>query len=117
MRPVIVCGGRDYGNATSICQNLERLFLEFGDSLVVVTGGATGADFIANTWARHRNVRRAVVRPDWSKGRKAGPLRNAEMLRRFKPVLVVAFPGGKGTADMVRQAQAAGVPVREIDAK
>jgi hypothetical protein len=29
----------------------------------------------------------------------------------WKPDLVIAFPGGRGTADMVKQAKAAGVPV------
>jgi formate dehydrogenase assembly factor FdhD len=32
-------------------------------------------------------------------------------LSKGKPDLVVAFPGGRGTADMVRKAQTAGVPV------
>jgi predicted Rossmann-fold nucleotide-binding protein len=43
-------------------------------------------------------------------GRAAGPRRNQEMLMR-KPNLVVAFPGGEGTADMVQKAIAAGVKV------
>ncbi len=44
-------------------------------------------------------------------GKAAGPIRNREMLLNL-PALVVAFPGGKGTADMVRQAERAGIPVR-----
>ena len=44
---------------------------------------------------------------DWDKfGRAAGPIRNAQMLREGKPDLVVAFPGGRGTANMVAQAKA-----------
>jgi UDP-N-acetylmuramoylalanine-D-glutamate ligase len=35
------------------------------------------------------------------------------MLEREKPDLVVAFPGGRGTADMVAKARAAGVEVLE----
>ena len=34
----------------------------------------------------------------------------AEEVLGFKPDLVVAFPGGRGTADMVRRARKAGVP-------
>lgn len=45
-------------------------------------------------------------------GKAAGPIRNQRMLDEGKPDLVVAFPGGRGTADMVRRAKAAGVPVR-----
>lgn len=36
------------------------------------------------------------------------------MLSEGKPSLVVAFPGGEGTADMVRKARAAGVEVVEV---
>lgn len=38
----------------------------------------------------------------------AGPIRNSFMLA-LGPDLVLAFPGGRGTADMVRQASEAGV--------
>jgi hypothetical protein len=33
------------------------------------------------------------------------------MLEDFRPDLVVAFPGGRGTADMVRRADGAEVPI------
>ena len=46
--------------------------------------------------------------------RGAGPERNARMLAEGRPDLVVAFPGGTGTADMVRRAKAAGVRVVEV---
>jgi len=36
------------------------------------------------------------------------------MLTQGKPDLVVAFPGSKGTENMIRQAQTAGVPVHLI---
>jgi predicted Rossmann-fold nucleotide-binding protein len=35
------------------------------------------------------------------------------MLAEGRPDAVIAFPGGKGTADMVRKARAAGLPVVE----
>jgi len=47
-------------------------------------------------------------------GRKAGPIRNQEMLDQGRPNMVVAFPGGRGTADMVRRARGAGVEVIEV---
>ena len=55
---------------------------------------------------------------DWdTHGRGAGPIRNKQMLEEGKPDLVIAFPGGKGTANMIGQAKEAGIPVREIEAK
>jgi UDP-N-acetylmuramoylalanine-D-glutamate ligase len=41
-------------------------------------------------------------------------MRNKWMLTDGKPDLVIAFPGGRGTASMVNLARAAGVPVTEI---
>ena len=53
----------------------------------------------------------------WNKwGYSAGPRRNAWMIEYGKPDHVLAFPGGPGTADMVRRARAAGIPVTEIGA-
>jgi predicted Rossmann-fold nucleotide-binding protein len=36
------------------------------------------------------------------------------MLTDFKPDLVVAFPGGKGTADMIAKARRKKIEVREF---
>jgi len=34
------------------------------------------------------------------------------MLDKGQPDLVLAFPGGNGTADMIRRAEAANIPVK-----
>jgi hypothetical protein len=48
-------------------------------------------------------------------GRGAGPIRNRQMLEEGRPDLVVAFPGGHGTAGMIKLALKAGVPVEMIN--
>ena len=56
-----------------------------------------------------------VFQADWAGlGRKAGPIRNKLMLDEGKPDLVVAFPGGRGTAHMTRIARGAGIEVIEV---
>ena len=47
--------------------------------------------------------------------RMGGPLRNQRMLHEGKPDLVVVFPGGGGTKDMVRRAVKAGVAIHEVN--
>ena len=69
---------------------------------------------IAAKWADHNNVPVVTYPANWSAGKKGGPMRNAFMLSDSRPDVVAAFPGGNGTADMVRRAQAAGVTVRQI---
>jgi len=52
---------------------------------------------------------------DWQQyGKAAGPIRNGKMLlelQRYFDRCVVPFPGGAGTANMVKQAREAGVKV------
>lgn len=97
----------------------SRTMIEVGNSRGPITsmiaGGARGADTMARHLAHAWNVRFRAFAADWkTHGRAAGPIRNQRMLDEGKPDLVVAFPGGRGTADMVRRARAAGVPVMEI---
>lgn len=109
---VLVTGGRHYDNALEVQRALDSVVGRFGLP-VVIHGGATGADTLADRWARRVGAE-VIRRPaNWARhGGMAGPLRNAEMLE-LKPNLVIAFPGGKGTADMMRRARKAGVPVEE----
>jgi predicted Rossmann-fold nucleotide-binding protein len=92
---------------------LFRVMKERGISRIV-TGGATGADHFAEEWAKLARVSRSVYLADWNQhGKGAGPIRNQEMLDKGQPTLVIAFPGGKGTADMIARARAAGIEVME----
>jgi hypothetical protein len=111
---VLVCGGRDFHDRGLLNDALDRLHAERGFSLVIA-GGARGADTLAEEWAKARNIPCEIYHADWEGlGRKAGPIRNARMLVAGKPDLVVGFPGGRGTAHMVRIAREAGVEAIEI---
>ncbi len=106
---VLVCGGRDYDD--------EKAMFRFLDALrprpnLVIEGEQRGADLLARKWAELRGILVDPHRADWDRyKRAAGPIRNGAMLRYGEPHLVVAFPGGTGTANMVKQAYDAGVPV------
>lgn len=110
---VIVCGGRDYTDAHRIWSFLDQVDADHGIG-IVIHGMARGADMIAGKWARARGKVEKAVPADWAtNGKAAGPMRNAAMLY-FKPDLVIAFPGGAGTRDMVNKAIAAGISVLEV---
>lgn len=81
----------------------------------VIHGGANGVDYHAAIWARTRKREEMCFPADWAKhGRAAGPIRNQQMLDEGAPAVVVAFPGGKGTKDMVQRAKKAGTYVIEV---
>lgn len=111
---VLVCGGRDYQNWKAGWSMLDEASEEFGPFEKLVNGGAAGADAMSSQWGLSRGLWVKQFPADWdTHGKAAGPIRNAMMLAEQKPDLVVALPGGRGTADMVRKAKAAGVRVIE----
>lgn len=111
---VLVCGGRDFSRWHAGWGRLDRLNDQHGPFEWVVNGGASGADAMSSQWGLSRQLWVRQFPADWDKhGRGAGPIRNQRMLDEVKPDLVIAFPGGRGTADMVKRAKAAGVKVLE----
>lgn len=111
---VLVCGGRSYSDGARLFEELEKIHTATPITLLV-EGQARGADALANCWAKLAGIPTKRYPADWGRyGKAAGFIRNATMLADAKPELVVAFPGGRGTADMVRRARQANVMVREV---
>jgi predicted polyphosphate/ATP-dependent NAD kinase len=129
---VLVCGGRDYGRKWTGTQwdederQIDRLFAVLdkalqaatlaGKSFTLVHGGARGADSLSGLWATTRQVSDVrVYEADWkTHGKRAGPIRNIKMLDEEKPHVVIAFPGGAGTANMIKLAKDKGIPVLHV---
>ena len=112
---VIVCGGRDYHDAERMRRVLSSLLLWHGSLWIAEGGCETGADAGARWWRAEQGLSGKTFPADWDRlGRSAGPIRNGTMLREVEPALVVAFPGGRGTADMVKRARQAGVRIAEV---
>jgi hypothetical protein len=107
---ILVTGGRDFQDRNLV----EKAMAPYISSHnLIVQGGAKGADALAKSWASRHRVHCAQVDALWSVGPAAGHYRNTAMLW-LKPDLCVAFPGGRGTADMISQCKKAGVPVLEV---
>lgn len=112
---LLICGGRNFADRKLLYEKMDDIK---GNNWIgsVITGGARGADKLGDEWAKSRKIDREIFFADWNKyGKGAGPIRNQRMLDEGRPTLVVAFPGGKGTADMVRRAKTANIPVIEIN--
>jgi hypothetical protein len=123
---VLVCGGRGYPHGVVVNRVLCALSRDLGPIAVLIHGDAgkmdpagiapvAGADKFAGFWAEQRRI--VVIPYPYPKGlgRAGGPVRNRLMLAEGKPDIVVAFPGGAGTANMVAQALEAGVPVYRVE--
>lgn len=132
---ILVCGGRNYGEQSyKEKQNgvwvevkrpkdlwlpemlLVNTVLHFYKPSLIVQGAALGGDHMARRWADKNGVEHTGMKfeAEWDKyGRGAGPIRNKRMLDENPIDLVIAFQGGSGTANMVKQAQERGIDVIE----
>lgn len=117
MTPLLVTGGRAYPDRARVFAELDQHAPD-----LVLHGGAGGADRWAGEWADERGKPCLSMAAPW-KGlkRAAGPTRNGWLLavamRLAKDrarLVVLTFPGGDGTADMVKRARAEGVDVEVI---
>jgi hypothetical protein len=122
-RPVVegrirlgVTGGRYFQNRDLVMRVF--MLLNLGSNTTLVHGGAPGADTLAASVAEEVMGWELEEHPaDWSRlGKAAGPRRNQEMVNAEPGLdLLVAFPGGYGTEDMVRRAREAGILILRVE--
>ena len=112
MTRVLVCGGRDFAHR-GLMRRVLFQHLSAGDTLI--HGNTRGADRMSGEVCPSGvDVKKFPAK--WNRyGASAGPIRNQQMLDEGKPDLVIAFPGGRGTADMVRRAELAGLRVIRVE--
>jgi predicted Rossmann-fold nucleotide-binding protein len=111
---VLVCGGRNYQDWNTVAGTLQRLHDSSPISLII-HGCDPGAATLAARWASSVGVPANGFDADFqSHGVNAERIRNECMIVRGKPDLVIAFPGGQGTDDLISRAKAAGVPVDQV---
>ena len=110
---VLVCGGRDFCNG----KMMYRVLDEIGPR-TIIHGAARGADSLAGQYARNREIPCREFPARWRQNgrfnRAAGYQRNQRMLDEGNPTLIVAFPGGPGTQDMIRTSRDRGFRVLTI---
>ena len=109
---LLITGGREFTDRDVI----ERALLDIEQRPdVVIHGDAAGADRVAASVAKEHGLDVWKFPANWARyGKSAGPRRNYQMLVEGRPTHVLAFPGGPGTENMVKQASKAGLPIRRI---
>ena len=109
-KSIIICGDRYWTDEKSI-------FLYVGTLLPdtrVITGGANGADKMAEKARVWHGLDGKVYEANWTMfGKAAGPIRNRRMIKDESPYLVVAFHNNitrsRGTRDMLLKAKKKGI--------
>ena len=117
---VIVVGSRSFSDRSLMYSKLDY-YLQNQEKVLIVHGGANGADTYAAMYAKDRNIETKVFLPDWDKyGKKAGILRNIEMFEyasQFQNRGCVVFWDGKskGTKNDIELSKKYNVPLRIVE--
>lgn len=119
---VIIAGSRaftDYNLLKNKCDfYLQRKLLDPNTEVIVISGGASGADTLGEKYAKERNLRVERYNADWKKyGKSAGYRRNKQMAEVGNAL--IAFRSGyaenKGTDNMINVARSEKLLVRVVD--
>jgi hypothetical protein len=112
---ILVCGGRDFSNKKALYEALDSFEKGSVEEIIIIHGAAPGADALAQQWADERKCPCLKFPANWDKdGKAAGPMRNQRMLDVGRPDMVVAFPGGRGTTDMIKRTLKMNISVTEV---
>jgi hypothetical protein len=114
-----IVGSRNYVDYEAFKTHIEETLKKWNVNVTnissVVSGGAKGADSLAERWAKDNAIPTTVFKPDWNKlGKKAGILRNTDIVN--ESTHLVAFPtkDSIGTWDSIRKSTKKGIPTEVI---
>lgn len=117
---IIVAGGRKFTDFDLLCEKLDKLLSNLDKSeILIIAGGAKGADTLAVTYAISRGIKYHIEYAQWNLPNgltdySAGHTRNVKMASMATHL--VAFWDGRssGTKDMLEIARICKLTVREV---
>jgi len=114
---VAVTGSSETQDHETIFRILDRTLERHPTMVLCHKGNAKGAERIAATWARNRQVTQVLFRPNWKGHNRAAPFRANDDMLAAKPVGVLIF-GGNGVAlNLGQKAEEKRIKVASFDVK
>lgn len=112
-----VIGSRDFSDY-EILKNRLDLFRRFKIIDEIVSGGAYGADKLAEKYAKDNNIPIKIFLPNWNKhGRVAGPIRNRQIIEYCDSMIAFWDCKSKGTLSSINICEELNVPYQIIKYK
>jgi hypothetical protein len=101
-----VVGGRNFDDYDLLAETIGS-YISDAAQYILVSGGAKGADKLVEKYASENGYDMIIYTPDWSKGKRAGPLRNQRIVDKSDEI--IAFwdgqtHGTKSTIDLAKKA-------------
>lgn len=109
--PIAITGGSDYQDHHRIWDALDRVVAKHPDMILLHGGMPTGAEHIAECWARARKIATVTFRPDWNRFRKAAPFKRNDVMLEQLPAGLLQFPGTGISENLADKARKMGIPV------
>lgn len=82
----------------------------------IISGGAIGADKLGELFAKEFNMPIDIFKPDWDKhGKKAGFIRNTEIINNSEILFAFWDMKSKGTLDSINKAKEKNIPTHIVD--
>lgn len=101
-----IVGSRDWTNWDQFQTILKDYIKQHGTPIKIVTGDARGVDSMACRWAIKRGISYTVWVANWKQyGRRAGILRNTDIIKTATHVLAFHRNNSPGTRDSIEKAR------------
>jgi hypothetical protein len=108
-----IVGSRNFTDPERLSRIVDKVQ---GDITLIVSGGARGADTLAEYYAKKKAIPYLIFPADWDKhGKKAGILRNQDIVDNADAMIAFLAPESKGTRDSIKRAQKKGIPVHIVN--
>lgn len=101
MYRLIIAGSRDFRNYKLAKEVIMNMTSQKKDELIIVSGGANGADKIGERYAAEFDIPLERYPADWSMGKKAGIIRNQQMADIADGLLAFWDGTSNGTWNMI----------------
>lgn len=119
---VAVVGSRSFDDYGRLCQFLETYFFRYHETrpnewLIsqVISGGAQGADHLAERFAKDEKIELVVFPAEWDKyGRSAGPRRNDDIVKACDVAVIFWDLKSPGSKDILNKVLKAGKPAMVV---
>lgn len=113
---VIIAGTRNFDDYQLLKRYADKILANVSKPIEIVSGRCRGADLLGEHYASEKRFLLTFFEAKWSEyGRRAGPMRNAQMAS-YADALIALWDGkSKGTKNMIDEALKAGISIRVIN--
>lgn len=106
-----IVGARDFNDYAKF-KRIVLTACDMGMPVEITSGGATGVDSMARSFAQEHNIPIKEFLPDWTgSGKNAGLLRNTDIINYATHVIALPSVNSRGTYDSINKARSMGKPL------